>query len=193
MIIYLIRSLYLVPLHLARCNCTCAGQWNFRHQLKIPRQRVNDLFVGVHALKWVQLRLHSPLSSTLDGHECSALRPGRSTPGEGISCAHLEGNWVSSRTSLDKHVMLTWNRTTIPWSFIPWTCRITTYGSSIPTQIIGLQLKEIIKSQVHDYTSYKSGSFIRQSRQSHSLYQSHFSRECDLVLPLSIFSVLSFS
>ena len=152
MIIYVIRSLSLVPLQFAGCICTCAGQWHLRHQLKVPGQKVKDLFVGVHALKWVQQRLHSLLTSTLDVHDCSALRPGRSTPGERILCTHLEGNCVSSRTSLDIDVMLTCNWTTIPWSFIPWTCRYTTYGSSMPTQIIKLQLKAIIRKS--RYTIY---------------------------------------
>jgi hypothetical protein len=123
MIIYLISSLSPVPLHLAGCICTCAGQRNLRHELKITGQSVKDFFVDVHALKWVEVWLHSLLTSTLDGHKCSALRPGRSTPSERISCTHLEGNWMSSRTSLDIHIMLTGNRTTIPWSFITWTCR----------------------------------------------------------------------
>jgi hypothetical protein len=97
------------------------------------------------ALKWVEVWLHSLETSTLDGHECSALRPRRPIPREIISCTHLRGKCVSSRISLDIRVMLTWSRTTIPWVFIPWACRCTTYGSSMPTQIINLQLKAIIR------------------------------------------------
>ena len=191
MIIYLIRSLSPVPLHFAGSVCTCAGQWNLRHELKIPGQKVKDLFVGVHTLKWVELRFHSLLTSTIDGHECSALRPGRSTPGERIPHTHFEGNWVSSRTSLDIRVMLI-----CAWLFIPSTCRYTTYGSSMPRLIIKLQLKAFIRKSRYTIIRHirTSGSFIRQSalRQVHNLFQTEFSTECDLVLPLSIFSVLSF-
>jgi len=103
---------------------------------------------------------------------------------------------VSSRTSLDLRDMFTWNRTTIPLSVIPWTCRYTTYGGSMPTQIIRLRLKAMItKSRYtvicHINQDHSFGS-LSYERQSHSLYQSEFSTECNLVLSLSIFSVLSF-
>jgi hypothetical protein len=41
------------------------------------------------------------LSSTLDGGEWSASRPGRFTAGERVSGAHRIGNWVSPRAGLD--------------------------------------------------------------------------------------------
>ena len=104
MIIYLIRSLSPVPLHLVGCICICVGQWNLRHKLKIPGQKLKDLFcvcvfvcvcvcvcVIVCACPEVSSAM-VPLTLNLETRWAWVLRL-RSTSGERILCTHLQGNW----------------------------------------------------------------------------------------------------
>jgi hypothetical protein len=49
----------------------------------------------------VEIYLHAFLTSTLDGSEGSASRPGRFTPKERASGTHWRGDLVGPRASLD--------------------------------------------------------------------------------------------
>jgi len=46
----------------------------------------------------VEVYFQAFLTSTLDGSDWSALRPGRFTPGEGASSTHTTGGWADPRT-----------------------------------------------------------------------------------------------
>jgi hypothetical protein len=49
----------------------------------------------------VEVELHAFLTSTLDGGECSASRPGRFTSREKLPGTNWIGGWVGPRTGLD--------------------------------------------------------------------------------------------
>jgi len=49
----------------------------------------------------MEVQLHAFLISTLDGGECSALRPSRFTARERVPVIHWIGGWVDPRAVLD--------------------------------------------------------------------------------------------
>jgi hypothetical protein len=53
------------------------------------------------AYRGVEVQLHGFLTSTLDGGERSASRPGRFIPTERVPSTHWIGGWVGPRASLD--------------------------------------------------------------------------------------------
>jgi len=69
-------------------------------------------------IEGVEVSLHAYLTSALDGGEWSASRPGRFTPGKGVTVTHWIRGWVGPRAGLGavakrKILVPTGNRTPI--------------------------------------------------------------------------------
>jgi hypothetical protein len=89
-----------------RCNSFATGTFTYySDELRLQRVKKKGKAVPLHAMEAQGERRYSSYSfytSTLDGGEWSASRPGRAfTPGESTPGTHCTGGWVGPRAGLD--------------------------------------------------------------------------------------------